>query len=97
MTIQLRRRNNGGQHVIVLTGGNWPRTANGARKALWSDQGQKKIQAVNLAGIWFLLDRETWDAVSCAQRINLQPYAGRFPRLQAQWLRVKEKVAVWKK
>jgi hypothetical protein len=97
MTIQLRRRNNGGQHVIVLTDGNWPKTKNGARKALWSDMGQKRIQAVNLAGIWFMLDRETWDAVSVARRINLQPYQGRFPRLHARWLRLKEKVASWKK
>lgn len=99
MTIELRRRNNGGQHVIVYSDGKWARTSNGARKALWATGSDQRIQAVKIKGISkrFLLDRPTWDAVTVGQRVVIHPFTGRSARLTAAWLRFKERVASWKK
>lgn len=86
---ELRRRNNGGELVIVPTEGNGPRTANGARKALWLRTPPFKVEATKINGEWYLITSELAAMALASKRVTLTPYAGRFPRLAAFWLRSK--------
>ncbi|BAJ51810.1 hypothetical protein CJ97_gp22 [Ralstonia phage RSB2] len=93
MSRELRRRDNGRKLVVVPCSRtvDCVRNANGNRKAEATFEPPFKTRAVKLGTDWYLLTQPVYAEALDNKRTTLTEYTGRFPRVAALWINLKEK------
>ncbi|MEI2606487.1 hypothetical protein V8O11_22215 [Erwinia aphidicola] len=93
MSRELRRRENGRKLVIVPDSRAtvYDRNRSGNRKAEATFEPPYKTRAVKLGTDWYLLTQPVYDDALTNKRTTLTEYTGRFPRVAALWVNIKER------